>query len=230
MLRDCLVVEIQDRLLSQWMQLNADLMTVTNRVGIKSMQSQVKLLGLDTYMKLLSIPMWESASKWANIYRYQNTLYSGKYHHCVGSLHYSNFIVPERESNLLLFKFIILNKLIYIEYQYTYTRQNYKNNSTSLTMVIHASFTWHHTDVHSGSSCELSGPTMLLRNVGYTPRWRCIWEFKHWGRSPRSLNPIYTDSEVYNRFKPWSLTYLEADILCWAVKQLGLPQNSPIAR
>ena len=27
-------------------------------------------------------------------------------------------------------------------------------------------------------------------NVSYTPRWRCIWEFKHRGQSPRSLNPM----------------------------------------
>ena len=35
---------------------------------------------------------------------------------------------------------------------------------------------------------------------------------------PRGLNPIYTDSEVYNQFKPWSLAYLEADIHVYFVE------------
>ena len=58
-------------------------------------------------------------------------------------------------------------------------------------------------------------------NLGYCRLYTSVevyMGFKHRGRSLRSLNPIYTDSKVYNRFKPLSLTYLEADILFWAIK------------
>ena len=32
------------------------------------------------------------------------------------------------------------------------------------------------------------GHYKCLLYLGYTPRWRCIWEFKHRGRSPRCTN------------------------------------------
>ena len=75
---------------------------------------------------------------------------------------------------------------------------------TIIHIHAHRVVTRDNTYLHGLATCPYT--TNYWPYLGYTLRWRCIWEFKHQGWSPRCVNSLIPWEAI--RSKAFSVVYL----------------------